>query len=702
MRVPTASEVHDHFKAILSGLDQPNLTPTAKCKLLAEAIREAGAVRKSLAALTATDLAPYLNELTSRVIAALEATLVDGDAEQAQLPFDVEPPKAAVDALMKVQSAETPTNIPADPQHDSIAAAVALGKAVALPLVVASAKAPVTQSEPTPAKALGYWTGFECKSCKRKFDFCPSKCECGNGSFAAVDYEWLCQRCDARFYFLRCRFPECPECGTRDDKIVIPAKRSLPPPQFLLPCPEGAKDHRDGATLGWYPYCHHEFKSGYWSEAFKKNCEWHCVNCKTRSSVKFKECPACGQSDYSERKLVVKLHPPLDLIPRLEEIILPDRNDYFALPEIVARAESLLPLNVWTLGQFLCDRKDPCFTSPDPCKSENIILKIPGVDFTKAKDTDEILSEYQCVDCGHRDKIQMPWAEWRKLRETEPIAVGFELGFTESSTWRLRNPDREAFCEKHLAKKIYSLPELWREVAKQFAPTAERPDAKAVAVGVAGFNPSAAPAARPKKGRPPKAKPAPEAAAVDAATHSANQELAHDLQSALDASEAPKGSETAPEVQNLATAQLITPEIPPAPKPRTPSLSGGPGGAAGVPKGFQGQPQAAPQAQRAAPAQTDQPVGLPKVPSAVQAVPQIRLDAKAEAAIQKATEDPPAAFDLAAMDRELRGMLSGWPLEKLVKEYEAMTGAKYTQGVTLPDAMSEAIVKALLAVGGAV
>ena len=48
-----------------------------------------------------------------------------------------------------------------------------------------------------------------------------------------------------------------------------------------------------------------------------------------------------------------------------------------------------------------------------------------------------------------------------------------------------------------------------------------------------------------------------------------------------------------------------------------------------------------------------------------------------------------------AIGAELRPQIEAWPLEKLIKEYESLTGQKYVQGTTLPDAMQVAVIKKL-------
>lgn len=574
---------------------------------------------------------------------------------------------------------------------------------------------------------IGPKKGWQCSApaCKKFFHFDLAKCPyCGNvartliegaqnlpGVLTRFETETQCGRCGARRLQT---FWGCPECGTDDNQRDIEVPRTLPEPSPLPPpLTSGVKDHRSAPT--WYPSVHFGHKG--WDAEYHEKHSWLCKNCQGRYAVKFADCPLCGAPNASA-KLAVKLAPPQDLVPHLhiKEVTLdsPD-EEYPFLNELVARADAISPLLVWTVGQFVCDNQHALDRSPGqpfpkdlanaptkPCNGEELIVRIPGVNLSKVTPETELEGEYQCLSCGHKDKLVLIWAEWKQLREVEPIAWGY--------MWRVTEP--VIYLDSHkrddlIPKRTFSLDTIWSEVA-QTAPqasieqpkpsvpnevadnsaTRSSPVENAILADIgstAGTTPIAPFKAEtgvqePKKsrGRPKKGSQEPSAA---------HQELLGTLQGILDPQTPSTSTGAAPALPALPTGPapvVVPPGVPPivAPKPR--SLGGSLPNGVGFP------------AQAQAQAQTNQTVGIPVQTQAQVQAPVGAQNPEVEKAVQEVLTFEPPPLDIPELSKELQVLMQDWPLEKLVKEYETLTGQKFIPNQTASNAMTAAVISRLV------
>jgi hypothetical protein len=465
-----------------------------------------------------------------------------------------------------------------------------------------------------------------------------------------------------------------------------------------------------------------------WDKTYQDRHDWLCKNCTNRYAVKFAECPMCGISN-ARAKLVVQLTPPQDLVPHLHirEVTLESpEEEYPFLNELVARADAINPLLVWTTQQFVCDNqcaldrapgqpwpKDLADAPTKPCNGEELIVRIPGVNLSKVTPETELEGEYQCLSCGHKDKQTLTWAEWKVLREVEPIAWGY--------MWRVTEP--VIYLDKHkredlIPKRTFSLDTIWSELA---APQASIEQAKPIVSPVLADNlhtrstPEAskaldallapdflalnqqAPVSVPPVENGKKSRGRPKKGSQEASA--AHQELTSDLQGVLDLlpPSAPAGAVPAlpalptgpapvvvPAPQAVPAVAPVIPATPPtvAPKPRA---SGG-----SLPNGV-GFP-----AQSQAQAQTNQTVGISVQAKAQVCAPVAAQSAEVEKAVQEVLKFEPLPLDIPELSKELQVLMQGWPLEKLVKEYETLTGQKFVPNQTVPDAMTAAVIEKLV------
>jgi hypothetical protein len=77
-------------------------------------------------------------------------------------------------------------------------------------------------------------------------------------------------------------------------------------------------------------------------------------------------------------------------------------------------------------------------------------------------------------------------------------------------------------------------------------------------------------------------------------------------------------------------------------------------------------------------------VSVPPVPAHVQSV------------VEQALNFEPPLPDSEAYAQSLVALMADWPLEKLIKEYEALTGRKYIPSQTTLESMRSCVVQAVI------